>query len=184
MHYLIVIIDGIIFFEICSKSSYEGPTSTVSLKKESLLKPAPFSAPAHKHKVSQNNWCGGKMINGECVFPSWESCVKSLNCETAPAIVHPGWYNTDRSKNYDDVAQSMINGEMDIIDTCSAANTSWNSKPRCKIKEGEFSGKTGICVYDGVAVNKCQPVGQDCKTQLDNFCPELYGDPFSGKIKN
>jgi len=181
---LIVIIAGIIFFEICSKSSYEGPTSTETLKKESFLKPSPFPDPATKHKVSQNNWCGSKMVNGECVFPSWDSCVKSLNCETDPAIVHPGWYNADKSKNYDDVAQAMINGQMNIVDACSAANTSWNSNPRCKIKEGEFSGKTGICVYDGVAFNKCQPVGQGCKTPLDNLCPGLYGDPFNGKIKN
>lgn len=186
---LVLLIIGVIIF--CgiyfSKSNYEGPTSTGSFKKESLLKPGTFSGSAPKTKVSQNDWCGeigGKMINGECVFPSWDSCVKSLNCETDPAIVHPGWYNADKSKNYGDVAQAMINGEMDIVDACSAANTSWNSNPRCKIKEGEFSGKTGICVYDGVAVNKCQPVGQGCKTSLDNFCPGVYGDPFSGEIKN
>jgi hypothetical protein len=185
----------IVIIILCfTKSNYEGPGSKTIINKKQLFAgplsgPSPKSkvlGPAPKSKVSGNNWCeelGGKLTNNECIFPSWYSCVKSLECESDPSVVHPGWYDADKSKNYDDVAQAMINGGMDIVDVCVPANTSWNSNPRCKIKEGEYSGKTGICVYDGVNVNKCQPIGQGCKVTIDDFCPGFYGDPFSGKIK-
>jgi hypothetical protein len=131
------------------------------------------------------NWCenlGGKFKEGQCIFPSWDDCVKGLQCKTDPSEVHLGWYNADKSKNYDDVAQAMINGEMEIVDVCHPANTSWNSNPRCKIKNGTYKGKTGVCVYDGEQVQDCQAVGQGCMAKLDEFCPGHYGDPFSGNI--
>ena len=178
----------IVLISVClSKSNYEGPGPS----RRQLL-PGPSAGPAPKVASSQgkvidsSDWCGelgGNMQNGECVFPSWDSCVKSLDCETDPATVHPGWYNADQSKNYNQVAQAMLNGEMDIVDVCHPANTSWNSNPRCKIKNGEYSGKTGVCVYDGVNVNSCQAVGQGCKTKLDKFCPGMYGDPFTGMLR-
>ena len=131
------------------------------------------------------NWCenlGGKLKEGQCVFPSWDDCVKGLQCKIDPSEVHLGWYNADKSKNYDDVAQAMINGEMEIVDVCHPVNTSWNSNPRCKIKNGVYKGKTGVCVYDGEQVQPCQAVGQGCTAKLDEFCPGHYGDPFSGNV--
>jgi hypothetical protein len=131
------------------------------------------------------NWCenlGGKLKEGQCVFPSWDDCVKGLQCKTDPSEVHLDWYNADKSKNYDDVAQAMINGEMEIVDVCHPVNTSWNSNPRCKIKNGVYKGKTGVCVYDGEQVQPCQAVGQGCTAKLDEFCPGHYGDPFSGNV--
>lgn len=176
----------IVIIILCfTKSNYEGPGSKTIINKKQLSA-GPLSGPAPQSKVSGNNWCedlGGRLTNNECVFSSWDSCVKSLDCESDPSVVHPDWYDADKSKNYDEVAQAMINGGMDIVDVCVPANTSWNSNPRCKIKQGAYAGKTGICVYDGVNVNKCQPIGQGCKVMIDNFCPGLYGDPFSGKIK-
>tara|TARA_Y100000389_G_scaffold173189_1_gene182196 strand:- start:1322 stop:1990 length:669 start_codon:yes stop_codon:yes gene_type:complete len=190
--YSTLVLGLIVIVCLClSKSNYNGPAPA----SQRLLLPGPSSGPApknrgssapHHNKTHSSNWCndlGGTMKNDECVFSSWDSCVKSLDCETDPSVVHPGWYNADESKNYEDVAQSMLNGEMDIVDICAPANTSWNSNPRCKIKNGEYSGKTGVCVYDGVNVNSCNAVGQGCKAKIDEFCPGLYGDPFTGKIK-
>jgi len=131
------------------------------------------------------NWCenlGGKLKEGQCVFPSWDDCVKGLQCKTDPSEVHLDWYNADKSKNYDDVSEAMINGEMEIVDVCHPANTSWNSNPRCKIKNGLYKGKTGVCVYDGEQVQPCQAVGQGCTAKLDEFCPGHCGDPFSGNV--
>ena len=170
--YSTLVLGLIVIVCLClSKSNYNGPAPR-------LLLPAPKNRGSSA--THSCNDLGGTMKNDECVFSSWDSCVKSLDCETDPSVVHPGWYDADKSKNYEDVAQSMLNGEMDIVDICAPANTSWNSNPRCKIKNGEYSGKTGVCVYDGVNVNSCHAVGQGCKAE---FCPGLYGDPFTGKIK-
>mgnify|MGYP001262518264 CR=1 FL=1 len=122
-----------------------------------------------------DTWCSSVGGSGYpvCKFDDWNSCVKAGGCVTDPAEAHPGWYDITKSKNDYDRMQVVANGgenAMTIYDECNYHNTNWNRNPRCMIDKGPYKGEVGVCRYDGVNVQKCQPVGQNCENAVPSYC--------------
>lgn len=124
-----------------------------------------------------DSWCShvGGRGNPICRFDDFDSCVNAGGCVTDPADAHPGWYDISKAKNEYDRMQVVANGgenALTVYDECDYHNTDWNRNPRCKIKKGKYKGKVGVCIFDGVNVQECQPVGQRCDKAVPSYCNE------------
>lgn len=138
-----------------------------------------------------DNWCefkGGKTLNnGLCSFSDWNSCIEKGECVTDPAEVHPEWYDMTKVNSDYDRQKVIDNGAedaMDIVEECTMMNTTVNKNPRCNIKHGKYKGKIGVCVYDGMDVQECQPVGQGCNAAIPNYCNAVLENPMTGEVEN
>jgi len=138
-----------------------------------------------------DKWCeymgGTTLPNGECSFPDWDTCNSLLGCITDPAEAHPGWYDISLSSNDFERQQVVNNGgeaAMEIVDECNMNNTTANKNPRCNIKHGKFKGKIGVCVYDGMNIQECQPYGQQCNNSIPQYCSPTVTNKLTGKEVN
>tara|TARA_B100001094_G_C18161587_1_gene789681 strand:- start:525 stop:1685 length:1161 start_codon:yes stop_codon:yes gene_type:complete len=138
-----------------------------------------------------DNWCefkGGKTLgNGMCSFSDWKTCIEKGECLTDPAEAHPEWYDMTKANSDYDREKVIANGAedaMDVVDECLMSNTTANKNPRCNIKHGKYKGKIGVCVYDGMDVQECQPVGQGCNAAIPNYCNPVLENPMTGEVKN
>ena len=139
-------------------------------------------------------WCNWKEGNSNyqfcpCSFDSWDDCVSKVGCATDPAEVHPGWYDINKSKNNFERSKYYINkgssdDAMKIVDECTFHNTDFFKNPRCKITQGKYQGKVGVCVMNNNNIEECQPIGQNCMDAIPNYCPKQVHNVMTGENGN